>query len=137
LGDLSYLARRPELNRLSRHLYTKQERTNSVKSEDGAGQPHRPTKKYLTFVGILLLIPEVRCGNLVLSEGCALHCPTYELRLAGRPTLANCADYPDPSNSTGHRFPMLLGISACTASPIQLKAVRQHGEQSKFYAQEM
>jgi hypothetical protein len=74
------------------------------------------SKKYLTFVAILLLIREVRCGILKLSEGCALHCPTYELRLAGRPTMANCADYPDPSNSTGHRFPMLLGTFACTSA---------------------
>ena len=134
-----------ELNRPLEHLYNKRDRTNSGNGTDR----HSGTREnYLTFAGYLLLIREVRCGILLLSEGCALHCPTQELRLAGRPNKANCADYPDPSNSTGHRFPMLLGVlpvrnwfdwpaeNIFSQSPIPYSAVRQHRKQSRFYAQE-
>jgi hypothetical protein len=60
--------------------------------------------------------------------------------------MANCAERPDPSNSTGHRFPMLLGTFACTAAvreiffsqqPIQAIAVRQRQEATEIFAQEM
>jgi len=42
-------------------------------------------EKYLTCAVVLLLIREVRCGILLLSEGHASDCPTDELRLRGGP----------------------------------------------------
>ena len=52
------------------------DRTNPETGRDGS---RTAAKKYLTFAGVLLLIREVRCGILELSEGHAPHCPKNEL----------------------------------------------------------
>ena len=64
---------RMEPKRSLNHLYKQQDRTNPG---FGDGWQKSESEKYLTFAGVLLLIREVRCGILQLSEGCALHCPT-------------------------------------------------------------
>lgn len=59
------------------------ENCTALGGKDPAGRGGK--KKYLTAAGVLLLIREVQCGILGLSEGHAPDCPIQELRLRGSP----------------------------------------------------
>jgi hypothetical protein len=65
-----------ELNCLLDHLYTSETARSRRRDREGT---KTAAKKYLTSAGVLLLIREVRCGILELSEGHAPHCPKNEL----------------------------------------------------------
>jgi hypothetical protein len=54
----------------SKYIYIEEDRTSGLpeSGQDGSAV-EGPAKNYLTFAGILLLIREVRCGILLLSEG--------------------------------------------------------------------